>query len=543
MHVFEWQWWEQYISPYAHLILPFGILVLGWLVAHLASSIVRRALLRTHLDDKLLALIMGRDAATGIHAERWIGRGVFYLVMLFVLVAFFQMVGMTALTEPLNKTLNQIFAYLPKLLSGAVLLVVAWIVGSLLRRVVTGVLARTDIERRLAKPAGLEAKTESVLPQTVGNVVYWLTFLVLLPAILDALGLQGLLQPVQVMIAKIVGFLPNLFAAALLMLFGWLGARIVKQVVSNVLEATGVDGFGRRMGLATGLGIESLSGLVGTLTYAVILILAGIAALESLDFQAISNPASSMLAGVLAAGPSILVAGGILLIGYLTGRFVARVVDDVLRQIGFNSLLQRLGIAEVTIAEERSPSIAEATFAEAAPSTSEAAFPVQRPPSQIAGYVAMVAVLLFSAIEATSQLGFENLAGMLVKLTLLFGKVVLGGVIFGFGLFLASVFGRLTARKGGTYGTLLGVAVRFAIVALSLFMALGQMGIANEIITLAFALILGSAAVAAAIAFGIGGRDIARNRLEQWSRSLEEAKNNDPSSSGTNPDPSSRQDR
>ena len=535
-HVTEWKWWQQYISPYVHLILPFGTLVLGWLVAHLASSIVRRVLNKTRLDDKLLGLVMGREAATGIHAERWIGRGVFYLVMIFVLVAFFQMVGMTVLTEPLNKMLNQIFAYLPKLLSGGVLLVVAWIVGSLLRRVVTGVLSRTNIERRLAEPAGLEARTDSVLPQTVGNVVYWLTFLVLLPAILDALGLQGLLQPVQEMIAKIVGFLPNLFAAALILLFGWLGARIVQQVVANVLEATGMDDFGRRMGLASGLGIESLSGLVGTLTYAGILVLAGIAALESLDFQAISDPASSMLAGVLAAAPSILVAGGILLIGYLIARFVARVVDDVLRHIGFNSLMQRFGIAEVTVAEERSPSIAEATSAGDAPPTSEAAFPVQRPPSQVAGYVAMVAVLLFSAIEATSQLGFENLAGMLVKLTHLFGKVVLGAVIFGFGLFLASVFGRVTARKGGTtYGSLLGVAVRFAIVTLSLFMALGQMGIASEIITLAFALILGSAAVAAAIAFGMGGRDMARNRLEQWSRSLEEAKDEDSSSSGTKP--------
>ena len=313
----RWEWWEQYFSPFTHIILPFVVLVLGWLVAHLVSWVVRRSLLRTHLDDKFLGLVMGRDAATDIHAERWISRAVFYLLMLVVLVAFFQMLGMTAMTEPLNKMLDQIFTYLPKLLSATVLLLVAWIAGSLLRRVVTGVLSRANIERRLAEPAGLETATGSTLPQTVGNVVYWLTFLLLLPAILDALGLQGLLQPVQQMMAKIIGFLPNLFAATLIMLIGWLGARIVQQVIANVLDATGVNNFGRRVGLATGLGIESLSGLAGTLSYAVILLLAIIAALESLNFEAISNPASSMLEGVLAAVPSILVAGGILLIGYL----------------------------------------------------------------------------------------------------------------------------------------------------------------------------------------------------------------------------------
>ena len=519
----KWEWWERYFSPFTHIIVSFVVLVLGWLVAHLASLIVRRVLLKTRLDDKLVGLVMGRDAAADIHPERWISKAVFYLVMVFVLVGFFQMLGMTAVTEPLNGMLNQIFVYLPKLVSAAVLLLVAWIAGSLLRRVVTGVLSRVNIERRLAEPAGIEPTTDSVLPQTVGNFVYWLTFLVLLPAVLDALGLQGLLQPVQQMLAKMVGFLPNLFAAALIMLIGWLGARIVQQVVTNVLDATGINSFGRRVGLATGLGIESLSGLAGTVSYAVILILAVISALESLNFNAISNPASSMLEGVLAAVPSILVAAGILLIGYLVARLVSRVVDDVLRQIGFNTLLQRLGIAEVSLAEERSPSIAEATSAaDRPPSTAEATFALERPPSQLAGYIAMVAVLLFSAIEATAQLGFQELAGMLVKLTLLFGKVVLGAVILGFGLYLASVFGRIVARKGGTYGNILGAIVRAGIVTLSLFMALTEMGLANEIITLAFGIILGSAAIAAAIAFGMGGRDLAKRHMEQWTQSLEE---------------------
>ena len=519
----EWEWWDHYLSPFDHLILPFATLVLGWLIAHLAALVVRRLLLRTRLDDKLLGLVMGRDAATEIHPERWISRGVFYLVMLFVLVAFFQILGMTVLTEPLSKMLNQIFVYLPNFLSAGVLLLVAWIVGSLLRRVVTGVLLRVDIERRLAEPAGLETRTDSTLPATVGNVVYWLTFLVVLPAVLNALGLQGLLQPVQEMISKIIGFLPNLFAAGLIMLVGWLGARIVQQVVANFLEATGVNNFGVRVGL----GIESLSGLAGTLAYSVILILAVIAALESLNFTAISSPASSMLAGALEAVPSILVAAAILLIGYLVARFVSRVVDDLLRQLGFNSLLQRLGVAETTVAEERSPSIAEATSASEHPPTSgKAAIRMERPPSQLAGYVAMVAIILFSAIEATAQLGFPDLAGMLVKLTLLFGKVVLGAVIFGFGLYLASVCGRISVRKGGDYGNILGAAVRIAIVTLALFMALGEVGIAQEIITLAFGLLFGSAAVAAAMAFGMGGRDMAKRQLEQWTRSLGEKRKN-----------------
>ncbi len=47
-------------------------------------------------------------------------------------------------------------------------------------------------------------------------------------------------------------------------------------------------------------------------------------------------------------------------------------------------------------------------------------------------------------------------------------------------------------------------------------MALRQMGLANEIITLAFGLLLGAIAVAAAIAFGIGGRELAGEALKNW---------------------------
>lgn len=51
-------------------------------------------------------------------------------------------------------------------------------------------------------------------------------------------------------------------------------------------------------------------------------------------------------------------------------------------------------------------------------------------------------------------------------------------------------------------------------------MALRQMGLANEIINLAFGLLLGAVAVAAALAFGLGARDVAGRHVEDWARSL-----------------------
>jgi hypothetical protein len=58
--------------------------------------------------------------------------------------------------------------------------------------------------------------------------------------------------------------------------------------------------------------------------------------------------------------------------------------------------------------------------------------------------------------------------------------------------------------------------VKYAIVALFTAIGLTFMGLADQIVMMAFGLILGSAAVATALAFGLGGRDAAARILEEW---------------------------
>jgi hypothetical protein len=68
------------------------------------------------------------------------------------------------------------------------------------------------------------------------------------------------------------------------------------------------------------------------------------------------------------------------------------------------------------------------------------------------------------------------------------------------------------------------MAAQIFILFLAGAMALRQMGIANEIINLAFGLLLGAMAVALALAFGLGGREIAASQLEEWRQSMRSRK-------------------
>jgi hypothetical protein len=100
------------------------VLVLGWLLALVIAALVRAALKRTTIDNRIAAWVKGEDEPAP-NIEPVIGRAVFWLLMIFVLIAFFQTLKLTVITGPLNSFLHQIFDYAPRLLSAGLLLLVA----------------------------------------------------------------------------------------------------------------------------------------------------------------------------------------------------------------------------------------------------------------------------------------------------------------------------------------------------------------------------------------------------------------------------------
>lgn len=471
------------------IVAALAILIIGWLIALIASAAVKAALRRTNVDDRLARWIAGEERVKGIETEQLIGKGVFYLIMIFVLIAFFQTLGLTLITQPLNQLLTQLFDYVPRLLGAGVLLGLAWILASGLKLLVSRLLGATDLDERLGAKAGMEEGVS--LAETLANAVYWLIFLLFLPAVLDALALQGLLAPVQDMLNQALGYLPNLFGAALILAVGWFIARIVQRIVTNLLSAIGTDRLSERLGLSQVLGEQTLSGVVGIVIYVLILIPVLIAGLDALALEAVTEPATNMLNAILAALPAIFGASLVLIIAYVVGKMVAGLITNLLAGIGFDAILGRLGLGGEAAEGERTA-------------------------SQVVGYLVLVGIMLFATIEAFSLLGFEQIADLVSQFTAFAGQVALGVIIFGIGLYLANLASGIVRDSDvGQAGLLAGLA-RGAILVFAGAMALRQMGLANEIVNLAFGLVLGAIAVAAALAFGLGGRGVAARQLEQW---------------------------
>ena len=150
---------------------------------------------------------------------------------------------------------------------------------------------------------------------------------------------------------EVFAFLPNLFAAVLILAVGWFLAKVIRRIVTSLLSASGADSLGERLGIGRVLGEQQLSILVGLVVYVLVLVPVVIAALEALQLQALTAPASSMLDQILAAVPQIFAAVLILFVAFLIGKLVADLVTRLLASVGFDGFLERIGFRQKTAVE------------------------------------------------------------------------------------------------------------------------------------------------------------------------------------------------
>jgi hypothetical protein len=155
-----------------------------------------------------------------------------------------------------------------------------------------------------------------------------------------------------------------------------------------------------------------------------------------------------------------------------------------------------------------------------APATTASASVRALTPADLVGYIVLLGVILLSTIAALNMLGFGIVAALVSQFTLLVGQIILGLIIFGLGLVLSSVAARAIVASRIAQAGLLALAARISILVLAGAMALRQMGLANEIVNLAFGLLLGALAVAFALAFGLGGREPAQREVERFFQAL-----------------------
>ncbi len=132
-----------------------------------------------------------------------------------------------------------VFSFVPKLVGFLVILLIGWIVSAALRRAVTFLLRKLGFDR-IADRIGLSRFAQQMDVKTdaadiLGRLVFWFVFLIFLVPAVNALGLTS----VSTLLGQVIGYLPNVFVAILILFLGTLAATVVADLIRGGARAAG----------------------------------------------------------------------------------------------------------------------------------------------------------------------------------------------------------------------------------------------------------------------------------------------------------------
>lgn len=193
--------------------------------------------------------------------------------------------------------------------------------------------------------------------------------------------------------------------------------------------------------------------------------------------------------------PALLGALIIVFAGYLLAKVLERLVDRFLRRVGLNKMLERGGVMQ---AVERSGAHLN--------------------PSRVLANLVFWLVMFAVILVAANALGLESLASVFGELVSYIPSVIAAIVIILVGIVLGQFVGGLIAASAGALhgGRALARVGSGGVILLAVFMALQELGIATDIVTTAFAILFGAIALAIALAFGLGSRELAGEITREW---------------------------
>lgn len=530
-------WWvtvQSYLDGDALIIgkkilMALLLFLAGWFIAKFVSWLVYRGLCRTSLDNKLadklrLSVLMEPDPATPgappskppppNALERFIASVVFYMLMLLVVVGVLQTAGLSQAAGPIQGLVDTVVQALPLVGKAVIILLVAYFGGLLLGRLLSKALAFMRVDSRFAElstpteQAAANAAVANTRPfsKTAGDVVFWIVMLAGLAGAFDALRITPISEPLNNALDRVIGVIPSVGVAGLLVLAGYILGRVVRVVVHNLLDSLGVNRLIDRIGLGKLFGASKPTAVLGLLAMTFIMFQATIAALNELGLVTLSGPLTEMMSRFWVVLPNLAVSVLVIAAGVVLGRIIRNVVAATLRNLGFDRLVARLGISTISARPDK---LGE--------------------PAELAGFLVHVAIIILATAQACENLQLHTWA---VYLNAFLGyaikNVLVALVVVGVGVAIGNYVRDLIAARSvdplDTRNRWLGEFARYTILVFAVTMAIQQLGIAENFVLLAFGLLFGGLCLAFALAFGLGGREVASEIVRKNVRKVEDDK-------------------
>ncbi|MEX6625639.1 mechanosensitive ion channel [Tenacibaculum salmonis] len=377
------------------------------------------------------------------------------------------------MNEILN-TYNQLTGSFGKPISALLIIILGWLVAKLIRTLINKISDNSGLNSKLSN-------SKISFGDLISKLVYYLIMIFVFMLALDKLGMTSVLEPIKGLLNGFTKFIPNIVGAGLVAYIGYMLATIVSELIG--LSGGTIQKFTPKLNLPENINLVTI---LKKVVFIFIFIPLLIAALNILNISSISEPATSMLESFFAAIPKILVATLILIIFVVGGRFLSNLINDLLDSLNLNEILKSANLDSFTGKTNVEKLIANIVYA---------------------------FIVLFGLMTAIDKLEFTKLSEIMNTVVNLAGNILFGLVILAIGNWIASIASKNFMKSDDN--KFVGGIIKVAILTVFLAIGLRRMGIADDIINLAFGITLGAVALTVVLSFGLGGREAAGKQMDK----------------------------
>lgn len=305
---------QQFLLFIPQLLAAIAVGFIGWIVANLVKMGLQKVLNRTQLDEKL-------SAEVGVSPiSQNISEIVYWLILLLFLPIVLSILGLDGLLLPVQNMVTDVVSYLPNIFIAAVIVFVGYILAKIVRGIVEGLLNSLNVQHQAEKVGIFK---NSNVAQVLGSFVFAVVIITSLIIAFEALGIEAISEPATAMLYEIMHAIPNIIAAALILILAYVVSKLVARLVTEVVAGTGVDEIPAKLDVQRFFGSTKLSNVVGYLIILFTMLFAVSEAANRLGFEQISG----LIAMFIYFGANILLGAVILVIGFWLANIVANIVQ------------------------------------------------------------------------------------------------------------------------------------------------------------------------------------------------------------------------
>ena len=394
---------------------------------------------------------------------------------------------MDSVKEFFQNLLDQV----PNFISALLLLLVAFVVATIVKSIVGGILKKFNAEAFLARFGIRDTETNSSI-DFVAKLAYFVVFLLFLPGVFEKVGMHSISTPISNLVNSFINAIPNIVSAIIILIAGLFVAKIIKQLLLPLLRVFKVDDLQIKFGIVATEN-NLFSNVIANVLYGLMVLVVVVSAVEKLGVAAISGPANAIVSTVFATLPKVLGAIAVIALGLFIAKLVGRILYNLLASVGTDNLVEK-----ITGNSEKKVYL-----------------------SWILSEVVRYVIIVIFIVQGINMLELAILTSIGATIIAYLPAVVSAILIFGVGMFAAKIASEAIVKKNAA-AKATALAAKVAIYVVTAFICLSQLGIAGAMVETTFILIVAAVCVASAIAFGIGGRTFAANTLAKLEKKLDD---------------------